>query len=37
MAKELPGYGTIDVPKDRVVPFGAVTPAPVCQQDLFQT
>jgi 2-oxoacid:acceptor oxidoreductase delta subunit (pyruvate/2-ketoisovalerate family) len=37
MAKELPGYGTINVPKDRVVPFGAVTPAPVCTQDLFQT
>lgn len=35
--KELPGYGTIDVPKDREVPFGAVTPAPVCTQDLFPT
>lgn len=37
MAKKLPSYGTIDVPKDRVVPFGAVTPAPVGTQKLFQT
>ena len=37
MAKELPGYGTINVPKDREVPFGAVTPAPVYTQDLFHT
>jgi 2-oxoacid:acceptor oxidoreductase delta subunit (pyruvate/2-ketoisovalerate family) len=37
MAKALPGYGTINVPKDRVVPFGAVTPAPVGTQPLFQT
>jgi pyruvate ferredoxin oxidoreductase delta subunit len=37
MAKELPGYGTIDIPADRAVPFGAVTPAPVGTQKLFQT
>ena len=37
MAKTLPSYGTIDVPKDRAVPFGAVTPAPVGTQKLFQT
>lgn len=28
---------TIKIPKDREVPFGAVTPAPVGQQDLFIT
>ena len=33
MAKELPGYGTINVPKDREVPFGAITPAPVCSRS----
>ena len=27
----------IKVPKDREVPFGAITPAPVKQQDLFIT
>jgi 2-oxoacid:acceptor oxidoreductase delta subunit (pyruvate/2-ketoisovalerate family) len=27
----------IKVPKDREVPFGAITPAPVKQQDLFMT
>jgi 2-oxoacid:acceptor oxidoreductase delta subunit (pyruvate/2-ketoisovalerate family) len=38
MAKKgLPSYGTIDVPKDRQVPFGAVVPAPVGTQPLFQT
>ncbi len=30
-------FGTINVPKDRAVPFGAITPAPVRQQDLFIT
>ena len=29
MADKLPEYGTINVPKDREVPFGAITPAPV--------
>ncbi len=29
--------GKIRVPKDREVPFGAITPAPVTQQDLFVT
>ena len=28
---------SINVPKEREVPFGAVTPAPVNQQDLFIT
>jgi 2-oxoacid:acceptor oxidoreductase delta subunit (pyruvate/2-ketoisovalerate family) len=37
MSKKLPEFGTINVPHDRSVPFGAVTPAPVHQQDLFQT
>ena len=37
MAKALPSYGTIVVPKDREVPFGAVTPAPVGTQPLFTT
>lgn len=36
-AKALPSYGTITVPKDRAVPFGAVTPAPVGTQPLFTT
>jgi 2-oxoacid:acceptor oxidoreductase delta subunit (pyruvate/2-ketoisovalerate family) len=27
----------IKVPKDREVPFGAITPAPVRQQELFMT
>jgi len=30
-------FGTINVPKDRAVPFGAITPAPVKQQELFMT
>ena len=30
-------FGTINVPEDRAVPFGAITPAPVKQQDLFMT
>ena len=30
-------FGTIRVPKGREVPFGAITPAPVRQQDLFIT
>ncbi len=30
-------FGTINVPEDRAVPFGAITPAPVKQQDLFIT
>lgn len=30
-------FGTINVPADREVPFGAITPAPVKQQDLFMT
>ena len=30
-------FGTINVPKDRAVPFGAITPAPVKQQELFIT
>jgi len=30
-------FGTINVPKDREVPFGAITPAPVKQQELFIT
>lgn len=30
-------YGTINVPEDRAVPFGAITPAPVRQQELFIT
>jgi 2-oxoacid:acceptor oxidoreductase delta subunit (pyruvate/2-ketoisovalerate family) len=30
-------FGTINVPEDRAVPFGAITPAPVRQQDLFIT
>jgi 2-oxoacid:acceptor oxidoreductase delta subunit (pyruvate/2-ketoisovalerate family) len=30
-------FGTISVPEDRAVPFGAITPAPVRQQDLFMT
>jgi pyruvate ferredoxin oxidoreductase delta subunit len=30
-------YGTISVPEDRAVPFGAITPAPVRQQELFIT
>ena len=30
-------FGAINVPKDRAVPFGAITPAPVKQQELFMT
>ena len=30
-------FGTINVPEDRAVPFGAITPAPIRQQDLFIT
>ncbi len=30
-------FGAINVPKDRAVPFGAITPAPVKQQELFIT
>jgi pyruvate ferredoxin oxidoreductase delta subunit len=30
-------FGTISVPEDRAVPFGAITPAPVKQQELFIT
>lgn len=30
-------FGKINVPQDRAVPFGAITPAPVKQQDLFIT
>ena len=30
-------FGTINVPTDRAVPFGAITPAPVKQQELFIT
>ncbi len=30
-------YGSINVPEDRAVPFGAITPAPVRQQELFIT
>jgi len=30
-------FGTISVPEDRAVPFGAITPAPIKQQDLFIT
>jgi len=30
-------FGTINVPKEREVPFGAITPAPVRQQELFIT
>jgi pyruvate ferredoxin oxidoreductase delta subunit len=37
MSEKLPGYGTITVPLDRSVPFGAVTPAPELQQELFFT
>jgi pyruvate ferredoxin oxidoreductase delta subunit len=38
MAKtKLPKFGTFNIPKDREVPFGAVTPAPVNTQDLFMT
>ena len=37
MAKKLPEYGTINVPHERSVPFGAVTPAPVDAQKLFIT
>lgn len=37
MAKKLPEFGSVNVPKDREVPFGAITPAPVRTQDLFIT
>ena len=37
MSKKLPEFGTINVPHERSVPFGAITPAPVRQQDLFVT
>ena len=30
-------FGRISVPEDRAVPFGAITPAPVKQQELFIT
>jgi oxalate oxidoreductase subunit delta len=30
-------FGSINVPEDRAVPFGAITPAPVRQQELFIT
>jgi len=30
-------FGRINVPEDRAVPFGAITPAPVRQQELFIT
>lgn len=30
-------FGTINVPTDRAVPFGAITTAPVRQQELFIT
>jgi 2-oxoacid:acceptor oxidoreductase delta subunit (pyruvate/2-ketoisovalerate family) len=30
-------FGTINVPEHRAVPFGAITPAPVRQQELFIT
>ncbi len=30
-------FGTINVPEDRAVPFGAITPAPIRQQELFIT
>ena len=30
-------FGSINVPKNREVPFGAITPAPVKQQELFMT
>ena len=30
-------FGTISVPEDRAVPFGAITTAPVRQQELFIT
>jgi len=30
-------YGRISVPEHRAVPFGAITPAPVRQQELFIT
>ena len=30
-------FGTINVPRDREVPFGAITPAPIKQQELFMT
>jgi 2-oxoacid:acceptor oxidoreductase delta subunit (pyruvate/2-ketoisovalerate family) len=30
-------FGTISVPEDRAVPFGAITPAPIKQQELFIT
>lgn len=40
VSKPMPGkdiFGTINVPRDREVPFGAITPAPVKQQELFMT
>jgi 2-oxoacid:acceptor oxidoreductase delta subunit (pyruvate/2-ketoisovalerate family) len=30
-------FGTISVPEDRAVPFGAITAAPIKQQELFIT
>jgi 2-oxoacid:acceptor oxidoreductase delta subunit (pyruvate/2-ketoisovalerate family) len=30
-------FGSINVPEHRAVPFGAITPAPIKQQDLFMT
>ena len=38
--RAMPGkdmFGTINVPRDREVPFGAITPAPIKQQELFMT
>ena len=38
MAKQkLPEFSKFNIPKDREVPFGAITPAPVNTQDLFIT
>jgi pyruvate ferredoxin oxidoreductase delta subunit len=38
MAKQsLPKFSTFNIPKDREVPFGAITPAPINVQDQFYT
>lgn len=37
MQRNLPEFGKIVVPKERAVPFGAVTPAPESCQLLFMT
>ncbi|MBI5199817.1 MAG: 4Fe-4S binding protein [Nitrospirae bacterium] len=37
MSKGLPEFGIINVSEEREVPFGAVTPAPVNEQELFIT